>query len=159
MWRRYCCPVLVLATALLAGWSSCLARACHDEEEVEFTVVPVLASEKDPTINPKLKDFAKEVQKKWPKFVGFKMGCCTRKSVEVGKEEKISLIDDQIIVVTVLHGCDKRGRVGLRVKVPGTEVTYETCCGKYFPIMTDYQTKKKEQLLIAIQVRPCGDKK
>jgi hypothetical protein len=38
------------------------------------------------------------------------------------------------------------------------EVEYTTCCGKFFPIITRYQTKDKERLIIAIRVQPCNKK-
>jgi hypothetical protein len=74
----------------------------------------------------------------------------------VGTKETFSLIDCKEAAVTVRHGCDKNGRVELTVKAPCVgEITYITCCKKYFPIMTRYQTKDKDRLIIAVMVQPC----
>jgi hypothetical protein len=32
---------------------------------------------------------------------------------------------------------------------------YTSACGKFFPIVTRYQTKERERLIIAIMVRCC----
>ena len=46
-------------------------------------------------------------------------------------------------------------RVRLAVKAPlAGEITYTTCCSKFFPIMTRYLTKDNERLIIAIMVKP-----
>jgi hypothetical protein len=39
------------------------------------------------------------------------------------------------------------------------EITYSCCCGKYFPIITRYQTKDNERLIIAIGVHCCDKEK
>ena len=33
------------------------------------------------------------------------------------------------------------------------EITYDTCCGKFLPIITPFRTKDKELLIIAVCVR------
>ena len=54
------------------------------------------------------------------------------------------------------HGADSKNRVGLTMKAPlQGEIQYTTCCGKFFPIVTRYQTKDKEVLILAIRVQPC----
>ena len=56
------------------------------------------------------------------------------------------------------HAADSKNRVGLTVKAPlQGEIQYTTCCGKFFPIVTRYQTKNKELLIVAIRVQPCKE--
>jgi hypothetical protein len=39
------------------------------------------------------------------------------------------------------------------------EITYSTICGKCFPIVTRFQTKDRERLIVAVMVRPCNGAK
>ena len=62
----------------------------------------------------------------------------------------------EIATVLVRHAADNKNRVGLTVKPPlEGEIQYTTCCGKFLPIVTRYETKDKERLIIAIRVQPC----
>jgi hypothetical protein len=137
------------------------ATACPPGDEIRVTVVAILACDKsDAKVDPKLVEIAKEIQKKKPKLVCFKMGRLTCVPVEPNKEEKIDLVAGQSAVVTLLQGPDKDNKVRLRVKAPCVgEVTYKTCCGKYFPLVTGYKTKEGKCLIIAIKVQPCMEKK
>ena len=153
--------LVLLPLAVLACWPSAVGSACAPGDDVRVTVVAILACDKnDGKVDPKLAEIAKEIQKKKPKLVGFKMGKQTCKAVEVNKEEKIELVEGQSAVVTLLQGPEKDNRVRLRVKAPGVgDVTYKTCCGKYFPLVTGYKTKDGKCLIIAIRVQPCKEKK
>jgi hypothetical protein len=145
--------ILLMMTALFAPFSLAFA------EEVRVVVVEILASDRHANVDKDLKCIAEEVQKKEPTLTGFRQGRMTCKAVTVGAAEKFPLAEGQSATVTVQHGADKNNRVGLKVKPPLIgEITYTTCCGKYFPIVTRYQTKEGERLIVAIMVKPCKDK-
>ena len=38
------------------------------------------------------------------------------------------------------------------------EITYETCCGKFLPVITRYRTKDNQLLIIAVRVQMCEGK-
>jgi hypothetical protein len=128
---------------------------------VKVTVVTILAcTDKDAKVDKELTEVAAVVQKQYPDLVGFRFGPQSCKSVEIGKEESFDLVDDVKATVQVQQGCDKKGRVGLKLKAPQLkEMTYLTCCHKYLPLVTPYETKdKKERLIVAVMVCPCKEK-
>jgi hypothetical protein len=131
------------------------------DDNVRVTVVVILATDQNKNVDPKLECIAKEVRNIDPKLTGFRLGPTSCKSLAVGAEYKFPLLEDLEAPVVVRHGADKDERVSLRIKPPKLgEITYTSACGKFFPIMTEYVTKDKERLIIAIMVRPCkGDKK
>jgi hypothetical protein len=127
-------------------------------EDIRVTVVAILASTENTKIDPQLKCIAEKVQEREPTLKGFRVAEMTNRAVAVGKEDTFKLVEDQTVVVVVKQGEDKDNKkVGLEVKPPLLgKITYVTCCGKYFPIVTRYLTKdKKERLIIAIKVEPC----
>jgi hypothetical protein len=127
------------------------------EEGVKLSVVAILASEDSTKVDPRLKCIARELQKMNPKLTGFRIATMTYKTVKVGADAPFDLVDDQSVSVTVERGTDKDHRVQLKVGPPllTGEVTYDTVCGKYLPIITRYRTKNNEQLILAIRVQPC----
>jgi hypothetical protein len=143
--------VLAAAAALLLG-AAAPARAFED---VRVSVVAILASGGAKKVDPELEAIATEVRKKCPNLTGFHLARMTCLPVPVGKEETFPLEDDQKAAVAVQQGPDKNDRIRLKVKPPQlNDITYSTCTGKYFPIVTPYRTKAKEQLIIAIMVSP-----
>jgi hypothetical protein len=125
-------------------------------QEVRVTVIVILATNKNADVACELKCLAQEIQKKDPKLTGFRLEDTTCKSVTLGKKETFKLVDKEEAAVTVRHGADKNNRVGLTVKPPRMgEIDYTTCCGKFLPIITRYQTKDKEVLIIGVRVQPC----
>lgn len=127
--------------------------------KVRISVVVILASEKDATIDKKLKDIAREVQKTYPELKGFRLAKMACKSLEVGKADTFELVDNQKANITIQQAADSMDRIRLKVDPPAMgEVTYSTPCGKFLPILTPIQTKKGERLLIAIRVQPCSGK-
>jgi hypothetical protein len=75
----------------------------------------------------------------------------------VGSKETFALVEDESVTVTVNQGADKENMVSLTVKAPRVgEITYSVKCGKCFPIVTRYQTKDNERLIIGIIVKPCN---
>jgi hypothetical protein len=155
-------PPLLLGL-LLAAWVFLPApalRAAWQMEEVRVTVVVVLASERNPMIDPALKCLAEEVQKKRPQLIGFQQGPQISKSCVVGKEEPFELIEGQTAQITVRHGANAKNMVCLKVKSPGVgEIVYASVCGKFFPLVTEYRTKQQETLILAIRIEPCKGKK
>jgi hypothetical protein len=137
-----------------------LARA---QEKVRVTVITILATDQNKIVDAKLACIAREVQKSEPRLTGFRLDLkhSSGQTLEVGSRFDFPLVDDQVATVLVQHGADKDDRVGLKVKPPQLgEIHYDvSCCGKYFPIMTPYQTKNKDRLIIAIMVKPCHKKK
>ena len=146
--------------------SSCVLTAflivsCPGEDKpVSVTVVIVLATEQHATVDPKLKELAKEVQKRDPKLTGFKLVATECKSVPVGDSATINLTDKQTVKVTVDRAKDKDGRISLTLNPPGMDaVTYACACDKFFPVVTPHKTKSGEQLIIAVMAKPCTAKK
>src|SRR5262245_52072308 len=154
---------LFLSAALLAGLGLLAgARACpQNAPEVKVSVVTILASEQSKKVDPELDCIAREVRKVHPHLTGFRLVKTACKGVPLRGTETFDLVVDQKATVTVLRDADKNNRVRLKVTLPTMgEVTYVTPCGKFFPIMTRYQTKEQELLLLAVRVQPCpGDKK
>lgn len=129
------------------------------ETPIRVTVVAILATEKDSKVDPRLVGVAQEIQKLDPKLTGFRMSKMTCKSLPVGRSETFDLVADQKVTVTVKSGMDKEGWVQLVIAPPLLgEITYNTTCGKFLPIITRYRTKNKELLLLAIRVQPCNGK-
>ena len=132
------------------------AAPCGDAEEVKVTVAVILATDRSNEVARELKGIAQEVQKKYPHLLGLRLEEITCKSVTVGKSEKFALVDDEVATVLVRHAADSKNRVGLTVKPPlQGEIQYTTCCGKFLPIVTRYETKGRERLIIAVRVQPC----
>src|SRR3954453_18973698 len=121
---------LVLATFLFV---SCQP----DNKPVSVTVVIVLATEQNKTVDPKLKELAKEVQKRDPKLTGFRLVATESKSIPVGGNATINLTDKQVLKVTVNRAKDENGRITLTLQPPGMDaVNYGCACDKFFPVVT-----------------------
>jgi hypothetical protein len=146
---------LALASCLLAGGTA----AAADPSRVRITVVAILATDRTTQVDPKLECIAREVQKIDSNLTGFRLAKTKSKSLSIDAQETFPLVDAERVTVVVEHGVDKDKRVGLRVRSSGVgEITYETKCGKCFPIVTRYQTKDNERLIIAVLARPCSKK-
>jgi hypothetical protein len=118
------------------------------EERVRVTVIAILATDKNARVDPRLECIAKEIQKKDPNLTGFQLAQTSNESCTVGKATKFELVDKETAEVIVRHGANKEDRVCLKVKPPRMgEITYTSTCGKFFPILTRYQTKNHERLL------------
>ena len=130
-----------------------------DEKPVNVTVVIVLATDQNTVVDPKLKELAKEVQKRDPKLTGFKLVATECKSISVGESATVNLTDKQVMKVTVDKLKDKDGRISLSLNPPGMDaVTYACACEKFFPVVTPHRTKSGEQLIIAVMAKPCTKK-
>jgi hypothetical protein len=137
------------------------AASAKDEEKetVEVAVIAILASERDNKIDPKLACIAREVRKTHKELTGFQLATTSRKSLTLGARGIFEMIGDQKVAVTVQQGADEKNRVQVKVGPPGMgEITYDTRCGKFLPIVTRFRTKDRELLILAVCVRPCHDK-
>jgi hypothetical protein len=153
---RPCLGCVVVYACVVAAPT--FARA---QEKVKVTVLTILATDRDKIVDAKLECVAREVQKLEPKLTGFRLDLkhSSCQSLEAGSKVNFPLVDDQVATVVVQHGADKDNRVSLKVKPPQIgEIFYTCCCGKFFPIVTRYQTKNKDRLIIAIMVKPCHKK-
>ncbi|MFN4260949.1 MAG: hypothetical protein ACK4RK_16775 [Gemmataceae bacterium] len=150
----------------MAGWLI-LSISCQGDSPppgdspVQVCVVAILACERGNDVDPRLTDIAREVKKLETQLTSFRMAQRVCKSMPIGKAEHFELIDQEEISVKIRHGVNENNLVGVWVKVPGVGgITYQTKCGKFFPIITRYKTKDKERLIVAIMVRPCpGEEK
>jgi hypothetical protein len=133
---------------------------CPADDPVKVTVVIVLATSDNDTIDPKLVELAKEVQKRDPKLTGFKLAATEVKSIPVGESHTFDLVEKQELKVKVEKPKDADGRVSLTIKPPGLEnTTYGCTCDKFFPVVTPHRTKSGEVLIIAVMAKPCAQGK
>jgi hypothetical protein len=147
------CAAALLLYALTAGAEPPPAAP----PSVRVSVVAILASETDATVDRRLECIAREVRKMNPKLIGFRCSTMSCKVVPVNTEENFDLVADQAVRVKVEKGTDKDSRVQLKVTPPLMgEITYDACCGKFLPILTRYRTDKNSDVLIlAIRVQAC----
>lgn len=154
---RTAAALALIVTA--AAWACDPKGKPTPPRNVRISVVVILASEKDTVVDKKLTAIAQEVRKTYPELKGFRLAKMACKSLEVGKKDTFELIEGQETNITIQKAADKMDRVRLKVGPPAMgEVTYSTPCGKFLPILTPFQTKKGEQLLLAIRVQPCSGK-
>jgi hypothetical protein len=144
--------------------AACSPRECHCQPEpaqpVRITVVTVLATSANTTVDPRLADLAKEVQKRDPNLTGFRFHASDAKSVAPGDSTTFDLVDRQKLQVKVERPRDENGRVGLSIRPPGLgEVSYTCTCDRYFPVVTTHRTQAGETLIVAVMARPCMVKK
>jgi hypothetical protein len=128
-------------------------------EDRQITVVAILATDKNTQVDPRVKSIAEEVQKVEPGLTGFRVARTTSKAIAVGARETFALVDNEVLAVVIQQAGgkekEKDDRVRLAVKAPlAGEITYTTCCSKFFPIMTRYLTKDNDRLIIAIMCKP-----
>jgi hypothetical protein len=130
-------------------------------KKIKVTVVTILASTQCAKVNKQLKCIAEEVRKKNPAFKGFELWSMECKSLAVDEKWTCKLVDGQEAQIVIHKGADKDNQVELKIKAPlQGDIVYGTVCGKFLPIITRYQTKKKqERLIIAIMVKPCNKNK
>ncbi len=155
-WAITCALLLVSSSLTLA----CDPQQSAEGREVKVCVVTIVASETDTKIDPRLECIAKEIQKVYPQYKGFRLAKMTCKSIPVSGSETFAVFADQKATVTVHRNGEKdAGRVQLTITPPTLgEITYTTACGKFFPIMTRYKTKNKEILILAVRCQACNKK-
>jgi hypothetical protein len=134
-------------------------RGNENKATVEVAVIAILATDRNDKINPKLDCIARQVRKTRKELTGFQLATMASKSLTVGVKHVFEVVGGQKVGVTVVHGADKKDRVQVKVAPPGMgEITYDTCCGKFLPIVTEFRTKDKDLLIIAVCIRPCNEK-
>jgi galactokinase len=140
---------LVFAVTLAALPASSTAASAQD---VRVTVMAIHATERNKDVDDDLRDIAEKVQKAEPKLTGFRKGRMTSLTLGIGAKETFELVDDESATVTVVE-ISKKDKVKLTVKPPAVgAITYTTAPDKFFPIVTRYETKNKERLIVAIMV-------
>jgi hypothetical protein len=150
--RPFCVGLVVL---------SFLAAAPPKDEggTVQVSVIAIIATERDDKIDPKLACIAREVRKTHKNLTGFRMGLMTRKTVAIGGKDSFELIGDQKAYIAVKQGDDGNNRVQVKIIPPQMgEITYDTCCGKFLPVLTPFKTKDNDVLILAVRVQPCRGK-
>jgi hypothetical protein len=146
------------ALAILVALSQLSAEPPPPEpEKIKVSVVAVLAHNRDSNVDSRLKCLAEELRKAVPKLTGFKMGKMSCRSLTVGARETFELVDDQVAVLTLVRAADKGNVIELKLTPPQMgEVTYETSCGCFFPIITKYRTRDtNDVLIVAVRVQSC----
>jgi hypothetical protein len=147
------------AVALVALAAEPTAPPAAPPPEVKVCVLAILATDQNDKIDKRVECIAREVQKIDPKLTGFQVHKLMGKSVALGGKLDFDVIDGETVSVTVDRTVQKEDGVQVKV-VPPTlgEITYETCCGKFLPLITRYQTKDKQLLIIAVRVQTCQGK-
>src|SRR5947209_2692249 len=127
-----------LTPALLFATAAALIPGRGFAQDVRVTVVTIMATNRNTDVNAKLKDLVDEVKKRDPSLTGFRLGTTACKEINVGQKEVIRLIEDKAWTdIKLLAKNDSRERVTIEVKPPMVgAITYETCYGKFFPIIT-----------------------
>jgi hypothetical protein len=156
-------PRLLSFVALVGAVVAVAACPPATDDEVDVTVLAILASEHHNQINPKLTEFAKHVRKKQPELKGFQLARTNAEPLKLGETKKFPLTGNEVVEVTVNKERNEKGRITLTIKPPKLDqVTYECVCDKYFSIATQHyegEGKERAQLFIAVMAKPCGLKK
>ncbi len=149
--------VAALVVAACGPRTDCQPEPAHP---VRITVVTVLATAANATVDPPLAELAKEVQKRDPALTGFRIHATDAKSLAPGDSATFDLVDRQKLQVKVERPRDENGRVALKIRPPGLgEVTYTCTCDRFFPVVTTHRTREGETLIVAVMARPCMMKK
>ena len=124
-----------------------------DAPKAHVTVVSIVASNKDTTIDEKAQEIAREVHKKSPELIGFRIATTTGRTIPMGSKESFGTVDENEVVIEVSPAEDDTVRYAVQVKVPTvSSLSYKCVGGKFFPIVTGYETKNGERLIIAVMV-------
>jgi hypothetical protein len=97
-----------------------------------------------------------------PRLTGYHLGPTKTEAIALGGSETFKLVDGQEATIKVKRcpDCPARFCLEIQSKALVGEMAYTSVCGKYFPLVTDYKTKKHgDQLIIAFKVESCKDKK
>jgi hypothetical protein len=125
-------------------------------EEFTLSVLAILATDQNKTIDERVSCIARRVQEKGAKFTGFQIHKMECRKIARDGTETFELIGGQTVCVRVRNGASEDERVQIVIEPPGMgEITYETCCGKFMPFITPYRTPDNQQLIVAVRVQPC----
>jgi hypothetical protein len=140
------------------GLLACLAvfpaPAALHAEDVRVTVVAIHATDRDKVVDEDLRAIADKVQKSNPQLTGFRKGRITALKLGVGgKEEAFPLADNESVTVKVDDIIRDKKLVQVTANPPTLKaITYTAPFAKFFPIVTGYETRAKERLIVAIMV-------
>jgi hypothetical protein len=134
-----------------------MQAAARADDDVHISVVSILATTSNSTVDPRVACVAREMAKIDPKLTGFSVARMTCKDVKIGAKDCFEVVDGQKVCVTAEKRCEKdESRVCLKVEAPTLRaITYTTCCDKFFPLVTRYKTSSGEVLIIAVRVKTC----
>jgi len=148
--------IVLAAYGICAGQPA--GQAEKQDKKVKVTLIVILAGEGKEDVDPRLKWIAEEIRKKDSKLTRFKLKSMERRSLAVEENASFDLVDQKTARVIVKRAADQKNRVELAIKAPGqVGFVYQTVCGKFLPIITTYQTKTKERLILAVRVQPCHE--
>jgi hypothetical protein len=148
--------VVLVACGLCAGQQASQPEK-KPARKVKVTLVVILASEGKEEVDPRLERVAEEIRKKDPNLRRFRWGRAECRSLAVEEKASFELVDGKTARVIVKRAADDKNRVELAIKAPGqVGFEYRSVCGKFLPIITTYQTKSKERLILAVRVQPCN---
>jgi hypothetical protein len=149
--------VLGIVIVLATGKPSPAQKKEAPPKNVKVTVVVILASETGDDVDSRLKMIAQEVQKLNPNLRSFKLASMNSKSLAPDEKAVFELVENKTARVVVKHGADSENRVSLAITPPDQgEIVYRSACGKFLPIVTRYQTKARERLILAVRLQPCN---
>jgi len=155
--------VRILSIAVLSLLVAAGGACPPAEDEIEVKVLAIMVSEHKTEIEPRLSQFAKQVQKKDSTLTGFRLQRSGSDKLKLGETQKFDLVGKEVVEVTVNKERNKAGKVVLTIKPPKLDqITYECVCDKYFSMATQYfegTGTDKEQLFIAIMAKPCSPPK
>lgn len=124
--------------------------------KVKVTLVVILASEKGNAVDKALTAIAEEVQAIKPNLTSFKLKTMECKSLAKDEKAELNTVEGQKVQFVLRQCANKKSKVCLAVTAPNQgEIVYESICGKFLPIITRYETKNRERLILAICVMPC----
>ena|ERR1051326_2153093 len=146
---------MMLSALILATIGGALVAAEPEPQDakVRVTVVSILATSKDDKVDDKLKEVAKEVSKKSQELTGFRIATTSARIIALASKEKFAAVDENEVTVEVNALKDNGSRFSVQVKAPTlASLTYNCVPGKYLPIVTGYETKNGDRLIIAVMV-------
>ena len=126
-------------------------------EDVRVTVIAIMASDRNTDVDPKLKEVAKEVQKREPSLTSFRLEKTEVRNINVGQKESIALFanNGHSTDVKLVAKDDSKKKVTVEVKPPMIgAITYATVYDKFFPIVTR-AVVNGERLIVAVMVKPA----
>jgi hypothetical protein len=151
---------LLLSTVLLCATAACGQEPAAPATKIRVTLVVILAGEEGTEVDPKLTQIVDEVRKRNPQLKSFRIKSMMSRQLAENEKSEFGLVEDKKAEVVVKHGADADNQVEVAITPPEQgEILYRTVCGKFLPIVTRYQTKARERLILAIRVEPCAEKK
>ena len=79
-----------------------------------------------------------------------------KKPTVAALEKQLQALEAKLKKARTKQAADEKNRVQVKVAPPQMgEITYDTCCGKFLPLVTPVRTANKDLLIIAVRVQPC----